>query len=69
MLSRVGILIENGDIAVLEAGLIETVQPDIKRVYTNLLNGRRITWMRLRQCSKSWAGISEIAPVQMACDF
>jgi len=36
---EVGILIENGDIALLEAGLIETAQPDIKRVYTNLLNG------------------------------
>lgn len=36
---EVGVLIENGDIAVLEAGLIETAQPDIKRVYTNLLNG------------------------------
>jgi hypothetical protein len=36
---EVGTLIEKGDIAVVEAGLIETAQPDIKRVYTNLLNG------------------------------
>ena len=36
---EVGVLIENSDIALLESGLVETKQPDIKRIYTNLLNG------------------------------
>jgi hypothetical protein len=35
---EVGVLIEKTDIQDLEAGLAEAKQPDIKRVYANLMN-------------------------------
>jgi hypothetical protein len=36
---EVGVLIEKTDIADLESAMKETVKPDIKRVYSNLLRG------------------------------